>query len=116
MSDTWHGRRKREQRGRKWTGGHGSCEFGHEFEKRIAHVLSVMAQERLIDSFVYHPHAPKKDFTIVRGDITREVNVTTSQRAWKDHYEKFGQEVEIVYFHYSATDEEISGRILELFC
>lgn len=113
MGRTWRGS-NRERRGKKWTAnGHN---FGHDFEDAVECVLQDMIENQLIDSFVHHPpYTPRKDFTIVRSGITKEVNITTSNRVWKKHYERFGTEVEIIYFPPKTTEKEIQDRILQVF-
>ena len=116
MSRTWRGSRKQRGR-RKWfVQGRKAANLGNELENKVEHVLQGMVETQLIDSFVHHPpRTPKKDFTIVHRGIEIKVNITTSERAWKNHYERFGSEVEIIHFHPTTTDEEIRDRILQIF-
>ena len=113
MTRTWRSS-NRERRGKKWTAN--GRNFGLNFEDVVECVLQGMIENRLIDSFVHHPpHTPRKDFTIVRGGIAKEVNITTSNRVWKKHYERFGTEIEIMYFPPKTAEKEIQDRILQVF-
>lgn len=116
MGRTWRGSRKKRGQRKWYTQGHQAANLGDELENRVERVLQKMADEQLIDSFIRHPpHTPKKDFTIISKGTLKDVNVTASTRAWKDHYERFGSEVEIIHFHPATTDEEIRDRILQIF-
>ena len=85
-------------------------------EDKVERVLGDMKEKGLIDSFVRHePRTPEKDFSITKDGLTKKINVTCSQRAWKEHYERFGTKVNIVYVRLNAPDTEVMEHILQVF-
>ena len=122
MGDTWRGKKRDDHRhGRHprsgWAvQGHQAHALGRGMEDRVDVVLQRMLAGGLIQGFVRHrPGFPCKDFTITYGGAIKAVNVTTSAKAWKAHYERFGPGVEILHLHPAVTDQEIADRILSVF-
>ena len=115
MGRTWRGSR-RNNRGNPRRGGQAGSNLGLLLESRVENVLKKMLEMNNIDSFKrYPPNTPRKDFQIVLGEVIKEVNITASQKTWKEHYARFGNEVEVICFHPNVSDDQIYQRILSIF-
>lgn len=125
MSRTWRGPRREFLRKKKRQGGwavkgRAAQEFGRALENRICLILEEAVRSGRIDSFKYHaPHSPEdkrgKDFTVTRDGVSHSFGVTTSNRAWKRSYAKYGPKLRIFHFSSDVTDEAILRQILSLF-
>ncbi len=111
-------RKRSEPRLKKKLTGSRANDLAYRIENLVANTLELMVEENLIDSYIrYAPGTPKKDFQITIGGSHKEVNVTISQRVWRERHQLLFPEVVTLYLHPDMQHrrDEVIKRIIRLF-
>lgn len=121
MGRTWRGyqRANRGQKRRK-ANGQAAVNLGRYLETRVENILRQMTEAGLLDSFMRHnPYSDGdrsgKDFTIVRGGVTRDLGITCSYKHWKESYARYAPAISVLHIRLESSDSEIAEKVLSLF-